>query len=212
MSVLVIYMTPNHNTEICASWNDYSRPDVAVTTRRINANSVQLVKLRYQCNFSRSSICTASCYPARVSITSDTGGNLIHTVSEARKAGCCAAVCLLSCPFHGIGCIYTHAREDLHMQQREMSDAQMHTPVCAILDEAKAAGCLQWKKSGGCVVEATDEMWKHHHGLKKRLKVESCRGSQVCSSVFFRWMIFYSVCSAALQKERQGFDSVYPCI
>lgn len=96
MSVLVIYMTPNHNTEICASWNDYSRLDVAVTTRRINANSVQLVKLRYQCNFSRSSICTASCYPARVSITSDTGGNLIHAVSEARKAGCCAAVCLLS--------------------------------------------------------------------------------------------------------------------
>lgn len=124
MSVLVIYMTPNHNTEICASWNDYSRLDVAVTTRRINANSVQLVKLRYQRNFSRSSICTASCYPARVSITSDTGGNLIHAVSEARKAGCCAAVCLLSCPFHGIGCIYTHAREDLHMQHN--AKCQMH--------------------------------------------------------------------------------------
>lgn len=100
--------------------------------------------------------------------------------------------------------LHTCKRRPAHATQREMSDAQMHTPVCAILDEAKAAGCLQWKNSGGCVVEATDEMWKHHHGLKKRLKVESCRGSQVCSSVFFRWMIFYSVCSAALQKRERG--------
>lgn len=58
-------------SEIYATWKDYSLPEPAVKTWHINANAVLLRELKYQHNFSRSSVYTASCCCARVSITGD---------------------------------------------------------------------------------------------------------------------------------------------
>lgn len=177
----------------------------------INANEVLLLGLKYQHNFSCSSACTVSCCCARVSIINVTVG-IWYTMSprwENRLLYC--NVCPLSGLYQELECSYTHSTVHIYLLMNPHRLVcikwHMHKHTCPYLHThvelqgKKLRVCTQVMCNVNTGLGATGEedqhsvcslrygleMWKHRYALKKTLRVESCRVSQVQVCLNLKW-------------------------